>query len=265
MKDNDITKDNNNGYVRVAEFDELKEMFLLVMQKLESMASDITSIKVEQKRFGVEQKRMGAELERIGVEQKRMGVELERVGVEQKRMGVELERVGVEQKRMAKDITSIRRDVGGLSRSVSYALENEAYRELPGYLKAKYGIELLDSLIRTEIKKDFEINILGEGTRHGKPVLIIGEAKLRLQRYYTAGTSDNLQMVDVFEQLERNVEAVRHQCKDDETDADGNTKEIVRILITHFATKDFLKEAEDKNVIVIQSHEWQAVSVIKTK
>ncbi|WP_040335849.1 hypothetical protein [Candidatus Magnetobacterium casense] len=251
MKNNDITKDNNNGYVRVSEFDELKEMFLLMMQKLESMASDITSIKVEQKR--------------MGVEQKRMGVELERVGVEQKRMGVELERVGVEQKRMAKDITSIRRDVGGLSRSVSYALENEAYRELPGFLKAKYGIELLDSLIRTEIKKDFEINILGEGTRHGKPVLIVGEAKLRLQRYYTSGTSNNLQMVDVFEQLERNVEAVRLQCKDAETDADGNTKEIVRILITHFATKDFLKEAEDKNVIVIQSHEWQAPSIIKTK
>ncbi|MBF0336353.1 MAG: hypothetical protein HQL05_00840, partial [Nitrospirae bacterium] len=72
MKNNDITKDNNNGYVRVSEFDELKEMFLLMMQKLESMASDITSIKVEQKRMGVEQKRMGVELERVGVEQKRM-------------------------------------------------------------------------------------------------------------------------------------------------------------------------------------------------
>ncbi|MBV6341391.1 hypothetical protein HWQ67_07320, partial [Candidatus Magnetobacterium casensis] len=118
-----------------------------------------------------------------------------------------------------------------------------------------YGIEVLDSLIRVELKKDSEINILGEGRRHSKPVLIVGEAKLRLQGYYTAGTPDNAQMIEVFEQLERHVEAVRLQCSGVEAD----TKEIVRILITHFATADFLTEASKRGVIVIQSYEWQAV------
>ena len=32
--------------------------------------------------------------------------------------------------------------------------------------------------------------------------------------------------------------------------------EIVRLLITHYATKGFLKKAEEKGIIVVQSFEW---------
>ncbi|MES0336959.1 MAG: hypothetical protein SFH39_11490 [Candidatus Magnetobacterium sp. LHC-1] len=213
MKKKAVVKDGGNGYVRTSEFDEFKEMFLLMMQKLESMATDITSMKGD------------------------------------------ITSMKGDITSMKGDIALTRRDIAGLSRSVSYALENEAYRELPRFLKARYGIEVLDSLIRVELKKDSEINILGEGRRHSKPVLIVGEAKLRLQGYYTAGTPDNAQMIEVFEQLERHVEAVRLQCSGVEAD----TKEIVRILITHFATADFLTEASKRGVIVIQSYEWQAV------
>ncbi|MBV6341392.1 hypothetical protein [Candidatus Magnetobacterium casense] len=206
MKKKAVVKDGGNGYVRTSEFNEFKEMFLLMMQKLESMATDITSMKGDITS-------------------------------------------------MKGDIILTRRDIAGLSRSVSYALENEAYRELPRFLKTRYGIEILDSLIRIELKKDSEINILGEGKRHSKPVLIVGETKLRLQGYYTTGTPNNAQMVEVFEQLERHVEAVRLQC----SGVEAGTKEIVRILITHFATADFLTEASKRGVIVIQSYEWQTV------
>ena len=33
-------------------------------------------------------------------------------------------------------------------------------------------------------------------------------------------------------------------------------EEITRILITHYATKGFLKKAKEKGVIVVQSFEW---------
>jgi len=32
--------------------------------------------------------------------------------------------------------------------------------------------------------------------------------------------------------------------------------EIVKLLVTHFATKGFLKKAEEKRVIAIQSFQW---------
>ncbi|KJU86219.1 hypothetical protein MBAV_001576 [Candidatus Magnetobacterium bavaricum] len=198
MKEDDITQDGGNGYVRTSEFDELKEMFATVL------------------------------------------FELRRFGDEQRRMAKDITSMKGDITSMKGDITSIRSEIGGLSRSVSYALENEAYRELPRFLKDKYGIEIAERFIRTEVKKDCEINILGKGTRHGKPVLIVGEAKLRLQ-----GATQ--QMAKVFDQLERNAEAVRLKYKD---------FDIVGILITHFATANFLEEASKRDVIVVQSFEW---------
>ncbi|MBF0316601.1 MAG: hypothetical protein HQL04_00370 [Nitrospirae bacterium] len=219
MKNKDMTKDNNNGNVGRNEFEAFKEMFVELkamfielarnqhemMQKQDRMAKDIGTLKTD-------------------------------VGTLKTDVGTLKTDVGT----LKTDVASIRRDIGGLSKSVSYALENEAYRELPRFLKDKYGIEMSERLIRAEVKKDCEINILGKGTKHGRPVLIVGEAKLRLQ-------GSQQQMTKVFHQLERNVEAVRLKYKD---------FDIVSILITHFATADFLTYASNRGVIVIQSFEW---------
>ena len=33
-------------------------------------------------------------------------------------------------------------------------------------------------------------------------------------------------------------------------------EEIIRILVTHYATRGFMKKAKDKSVLVVQSFEW---------
>ena len=58
-------------------------------------------------------------------------------------------------------------ELGGLSRAVSYALENEAYRGLPRLLKERLGLEVVGRLMRREVEGE-EINIFGgrgAGTR----------------------------------------------------------------------------------------------------
>ena len=42
-------------------------------------------------------------------------------------------------------------ELGGLSRAVSYALENEAYRGLPRLLKERLGLEVVGRLMRREV------------------------------------------------------------------------------------------------------------------
>jgi len=141
---------------------------------------------------------------------------------------------------LVRGLGETRSEVGGLSRSVSYALENEAYRGLPKVLKRSYGIELKDRLIRAEIGGK-EINIFGRAKRDGRDVLVVGEAKLRLDERRKKGERD------VFEELEEKGRAVRWEY--------GET-EIVSVLITHYATKGFMREAKERNIIVIQSFEW---------
>jgi len=138
---------------------------------------------------------------------------------------------------LAQELKRTRQDLGGLSLSFSYALENEAYRMLPQVLK-KYGLELEDKLIRREIAGE-EINFFATAKKEGKTVYIVGETKLRLD--------DTKKRDDVFKQLEKKISAVKKTYGD---------VEVVPLIVTHFAKERMLKRAKEKGIIVVQSFEW---------
>lgn len=142
-----------------------------------------------------------------------------------------------------RDLVSVVRglaaELGGLSRSVSYSLENEAYRALPSLIKQRFGLEVEQRFIRTEINGE-EINLFGWARRNGQRVLIVGEAKLQLDVRWDERQS-------VLDQLARKVEAVRAVYPD---------QEIIPILVTHYARPVFIQAAEARGVKVFQSFEW---------
>jgi hypothetical protein len=125
-------------------------------------------------------------------------------------------------------------ELGGLSRAVSYALENEAYRGLPRLLKERLGLEVVGRLMRREVEGE-EINIFGEARRGDEVVLVVGEAKLQLDR----GRSRASERARVFAQLRRKVEAVRRAYPG---------REVVAILVTHYAQPVFIEEAKAQGV-----------------
>jgi predicted transcriptional regulator len=133
-------------------------------------------------------------------------------------------------------------ELGGLSRAVSYALENEAYRGLPRLLKERLGLEVVGRLMRREVEGE-EINIFGEARCGDEVVLVVGEAKLQLDR----GRSRASERARVFAQLRRKVEAVRRAYPG---------REVVAILVTHYARPVFIEEAKAQGVEVFQSYEW---------
>ena len=73
-------------------------------------------------------------------------------------------RTEIEIQKLSKGLDETRGEVGGLSKSMSYAFENEAYRSLPAVLKEKYGIEVKERIIRAEIGGG-EINIFCKAER----------------------------------------------------------------------------------------------------
>jgi len=131
-------------------------------------------------------------------------------------------------------------EIGGLSKSVGYGFENEAYRMLPGILKKVHGVEIKEKLIRTELGGK-EIDILGKATRNGKDAVVVGEVKLRLDDRRKKGEKD------VFDELGEKVEVVREEYGD---------VEIIGLLVTHYATKGFIEKARGRGVLVVQSFEW---------
>ncbi len=139
-------------------------------------------------------------------------------------------------------VSNLAQEMGGLSRSVSYSLENEAYRLLPAFLETEYDIVLEKRMVRTVID-DEEIDLFALGQRDGVPIVLVGETKLQLDR--RRGGRDAA--VQVLEQLARKAKAVQPLYPE---------REVVRLLVTHFARPAVHAEAQKQGVIIAQSFEW---------
>jgi len=90
-----------------------------------------------------------------------------------------------ELKKLISEHRKTREQVGGLSHTVGYILEDRSYAALPHLLSKELGIEV------EEIKRDFielspnryeELNIIGKGKKNGTSVWILGECKTQLRK-----------------------------------------------------------------------------------
>ena len=79
-----------------------------------------------------------------------------------------------------------REQVGGLSTTVGYVLENEAMKALPALLESEFGLRTRERLVRKfvedELGRPIEVNIVGKAVRNGQEVVILGEAKSQLSK-----------------------------------------------------------------------------------
>ncbi len=146
---------------------------------------------------------------------------------------------------LAIQMKNLRVEFGGFTNTLSYAFENEAFRMLPGVLERKYGIRIKERFIRADVGGR-EVNILGEGEVDGRSVLIVGEAKMKLEGKLERLKKERGEM-DVFDELELKVLSVLREYGE---------REIIKVFVTHFADKEFLNMAQEKGILVIQSFEW---------
>ena len=128
--------------------------------------------------------RVEATLDRLAGAQARSEERLDRVEATLDRLAAAQERTEEALKKLTEAHDETRKQLGGLSHTVGYVLENEAYRALPTLLAADHGIEVEDRLIRTYLTTDrgypVEVNIFGRGRRNGREVVVIGESKSQL-------------------------------------------------------------------------------------
>jgi predicted nuclease with TOPRIM domain len=227
---------------------------------------DFSALKNIVKDLGAAQKRTELKVEELAEAQKRTELKVEELAVSQKELAeaqkrseLRIEALAEAQKRtelvVAKLVETVdmligkvreldermdetNRKLGGLDRSLGYAFENEAYRHLPEMLKRKYGIEAKEKIIRADVGGK-EINVFCRANRDGREVLVVGEAKTKLD--------ERKEQPEVFEELEDKVKAVLTEYPQ---------AEIVRVLVAHFALKSFLDKANARGIIVVQSFEW---------
>ena len=133
------------------------------------------------------QKRTEERVEELAQAQKRTEQRVEELAAAQKRTEQRMEELAEAQKRIEKVVEKLIRrvdqmaiELGGISNTIGYNLEDRAYPVLKKLLKKEFGLEVnrlyRRNLVYTPQKYD-EINIYGEARRNGRKVYVIGESK----------------------------------------------------------------------------------------
>jgi hypothetical protein len=95
-----------------------------------------------------------------------------------------VERLARTAERHERRLENLERQMGGLSATVGYTLENTAYKALPVLLARDYAIQVQGKLTRDYVVAPdgsaYEVNILGTGVQNGRTVTIVGESKVQL-------------------------------------------------------------------------------------
>jgi hypothetical protein len=212
------------AHVRKEDFSELKNI--------------VKDLGVKTGELAAAQMRTEIKVEELAEAQKRTEIKVEALTVSQRELVEAQKRTETAITRLTESVEKMSKEIGGLGKSFGYHLENESYRFLPEILKRKFGLEIKEKIIRVEIGGK-EINVFCHAIKEGREVLVVGEAKTKLDV--------RKEHPEVFEELEGKVRAVV---------AEYPQAEIVKVLVTHFADNSFLDKAKARSIIVVQSFEW---------
>ena len=126
-----------------------------------------------------------------------------------------------------------REQLGGLSHSFGYLLEDRAIKSLPKILEKDYNIKVIGKLKREYLKigKEYiEVNIYGKVKKDGEEYTLIGEAKSKVSK-------------KVIENFIKKCEKI--------------SKKTFKILISYVFTPEIKEYAKEKGIILIPSYELE--------
>ena len=147
-------------------------------------AQERTEQRLEQ--LAAAQERTEQRLEQLAAAQERTESQLEQLAAAQRRTEYEIRSLAATVEKIAEDAEETRKQLGGLSMTVGYRLEDLAYRGLPALLERDFGIRIDGRLTRGYMAdatgKALEVNIIGTAQRNGDQLTILGESKAQLSK-----------------------------------------------------------------------------------
>jgi len=134
---------------------------------------------------------------------------------------------------------NLAQQVGALSDTVGFGLEDVARVVLPGYLQRHYQLQLEGPLGQELSRKFFEvdgqpveINLYGEGQRNGQRVVLLGEVKSRIGGSEVQWFAHHLALVEPLVM-----------------------GEVWRVMFGYFIHPSAMQPAEESNILLVASYQ----------
>jgi len=198
------------------------------------------------------QKKTEQRVEELAQAQKKTEQRVEELAQAQKkteqrlgRVEAAVEQLSEAQKRTEEELCSLIREhaktremVAGLSDTVGYGLENQAYKSLPRLLERDFDLKVKGKLARRYIiyedGKEDEVNVYGWGMKDGKKILILGESEVKLSR-------------KKLTRFLKRAERIKHY---------EGAKESLLLAITHMTHPKIEEYASQNGIKVYYSYEF---------
>ena len=210
-------------------------------QRMEELTTAQQRTEQRMEELATAQQRTEQRMEELATAQQRTEQRMEELATAQQRTEQRMEELAAAQQETTREVATLSRamkdtrtQVGGLAHSMAYALENEAYRKLPQYLRTHYQIEVVESFVRTEIGGE-EVNFFAKARQHDADVVIVGESVLKLDD------------PGKLKQLHKQVAAVQEVYQ----------LPVLPLIVTHYARPKLLAKIEREGILVVQSFHWE--------
>ena len=185
-----LAEAQNRTEIKVEELAEAQKRTEVRIEEL-AEAQKRTEVRVEelaeaQKRTENRVEELAGAQKELTEAQKRTEIKLKELAEAQKRTEAKVEELAEAMKELALAQTRTQKEVGGLSMTIGYRLEDAAYQSLPALLQRDYGILVHERLNRRYVQDgdnhDIEVNIFGKASRQHESLIILGESKAQLSK-----------------------------------------------------------------------------------
>jgi vacuolar-type H+-ATPase subunit I/STV1 len=179
----ELSQSHRNAELRLGEIESAIKELTLAQTKTEERVAKLEDAVTELVRAQTRMEERVGKLEgaitELALAQKRTEQRVEELAEAQRKTEISLNR-------LIEDHRKTREQLGGLSHTVGYVLEDRAYIFLPELLKRDFGVEIVEPLRRDYVKigknRYEEVNIIGKGRKNGTEVWIIGDSKTQLKK-----------------------------------------------------------------------------------
>jgi len=160
-------------------------------QQLQRLAQKVEELVEAQRRTDERLEALAVRVEQLAEAQKRTEQRLEELAEAQRQteqrvqtLAIRLDQLAAALQETRERLDETNRQLGGLSATVGYTLENAAYRALPALLERDHRVRVLERIRRDFLTdsegRNLEVNILARAEQDGQPVWIVGESKTQL-------------------------------------------------------------------------------------
>ncbi|HOM27782.1 MAG TPA: chordopoxvirus fusion protein [bacterium] len=211
-------------------YDFLREEYIIKREEFEELKKIVGQLVISHEK-------LLERVEQLTIAQQKTEERVDKLGEAVEKLAEAQRETEEELKKLTITVKNMQKELGGISHSVGFDLENQAYKALPKILKERYGIEIKERLLRKFIEypdgREEEINVYGKGKIDGREIFIIGESKTYLSK-------------KDIERFKKRLERIKKVF----------TEEIFPIFVVHSASPKITKYAENSGFSVFFSYEF---------